>query len=645
MKKQIKQFLGIFASTRKALDSDSRARADEIIGRGNLLEDEGKFSEALEEYREAVRIAPGYPRASLNEGNALLALKRPEQAVACYRDAVRLDPNYAYAHFNLGNALREQRNPAEAIAAYGEALRSNPNLVEAHIGMGIAHEEMQDVGQAMAAYRAALAVQPHFAEAHYNLALLLFGERDLDEATAELRQALHFKPDYPQAHEKLASTYTQAGLSQEALAQLGEARRLEPENHESHSHYLLAMNYPGDLGNEEVFAEHAAYGEKFGSGFCIPSRHPNDPSPTRRLRIGYVSGDFRQHPVLRFIEPLLEKHHRSQVEVFCYYTHDKPDMMTEKLKSLTDQWRETAELDDDAMAALIQDDLIDILIDLSGHTGFQRLAVFARKPAPVQATWLGYLGTTGLKTMDYRICDNYTDPPGMTDEQHVEKLARLPDCQWCYHLPGDLPIPNPLPMLTNGYITFGSFNNIAKLNDQVLVLWAGLMRAIPDSRLLIAAMPKSSLAANRIAGVLETHGVSRDRMDFRPRRPTLDYYHTCQEADIALDPFPYNGGTTSIDILCLGVPIITLAGTRSIARGGVSLLSNLNLTQFVAKSAQEYIDIARHWAERPTELAALRAALPERVSASPLLDEERFVTHMEQLYRSMWNTWIEERRP
>lgn len=627
----------------KALGHAAHVRADKFIGIGNSLEDEGKLEEALEKYREAVRVAPAYARARLNEGNALLALKRPEEAATCYRHAIRLAPDYAHAHFNLGNALQALKHPSDAISAYEEALRCNPGLAEAQVAKGAAHEEMENTAQAMAAYQAALAIQPDFAEARYNLALLYFQQRNLDLAASELEHALQLKPDYPQAREKLASTYVQMGFSQEALAQLREARRLEPENHEHHSHYLLTMNYPGGISDDEVFQEHVAYGEKLAAGPSLPATYPNDPSPTRRLRVGYVSGDFRQHPVLRFIEPLLEKHHRDEVEVFCYYTHDKPDVITEKLKALADQWREAAELDVEAMTNLIRDDQIDILVDLSGHTGYHRLAVFAHKPAPVQATWLGYLGTTGLKAMDYRICDHFTDPPGLTEKYHTEKLARLPDCQWCYRLPLELPSPMPLPMLANGHITFGSFNNIAKLNDQVLLLWARLLQAIPAARLLIAAMPLSARASSHIIRIFESRGVPRKRLDFRSRTLTTDYLLTCQQVDIALDPFPYNGGTTSIDTLCLGVPIITLAGTRSIARGGVTLLSNLGLNRFIAGSEGEYIDIARYWAANPAELAAQRATLPARVAASPLMDEERFASNMEQLYRTMWITWIKEK--
>lgn len=615
------------------------AGIDDLISRGHRLEDEKRIEDALECYRSAIAADPSRARGHINAGNALLGLERQEDAIACYREAIRLEPANAHAHFNLGKALQAAGRAGDAIAAYQASLRLAPELAEAHVAMGAVYEDQKNPDQAMAEYREAITVRPGFAEAHYNLALLYFERRELDNASDELNQALRHRPDYSAALEKLASVYIQRGFAREAVAQLGRARHLEPDNYAHHSHYLLDTNYLADIDDMEVFAEHLAYGEKFGSGFEPPAHFPNDLSPDRILRVGYVSGDFRQHPVLRFIELLLEKHHRDQIEVYCYSTLDKPDVVTERLKGLADQWRETLGLDDDAAAQLIRDDRIDILVDLSGHTGYQRLAVFARKPAPVQATWLGYLGTTGLPGMDYRICDAYSDPPGQTEKYHTEKLARMPDCQWCYRPPRDLPAPGPLPMLSNGCITFGSFNNIAKLNDQVLELWARLMMAIPDARLLIAAMPVSVLAEQRIAGIFQRCGVDPRRIDFRARQPAQAYYHTCMEADIALDPFPYNGGTTSIDILCLGVPIITLAGTRSIARGGVTLLSNLGLPRFIAGNEDEYVEIARHWAAHPDELAKLRAELPGRVMASPLLDEERFVSNMERLYREMWNAW------
>lgn len=615
------------------------AGIDDLISRGHRLEDEKRIEDALECYRSAIAAAPSRARGHINAGNALLGLERQEEAIACYREAIRLEPANAHAHFNLGKALQAAGRARDAIAAYQASLRLAPELAEAHVAMGAVHEDQKNPDQAMAEYREAITVRPGFAEAHYNLALLYFERRELDNASDELKQALRYRSDYPAALEKLASVYTQMGFVREAVEALAEARRLEPNNFAHHSHYLLVMNYLADLVGEEVFAEHCAYGEKFGQAQSLPSSYPNDQAPGRKLRVGYVSGDFRLHPVLYFIEPLLEKHRRDQVEIYCYSALDKPDAVTERLKSLADHWRDTLGHDDDATAQMIRDDRIDILVDLSGHTGYQRLAVFARKPAPVQATWLGYLGTTGLKTMDYRICDAYTDPPGLTEPYHTEKLARLPDSQWCYRASGILPDPVPLPMLSSGRVTFGSFNNIAKLNDQVLALWARLLRAIPGARMLIAAMPNSERAEERIVDVFAHHGVSREQLDFRARQPTQEYYRTCMEADLALDPFPYNGGTTSIDILRLGVPIITLAGSRSVGRGGVSLLSNLDLKNFIAGNADEYVDIARHWASRPADLATLRAALPARVAASPLMDEERFVANMEQLYREMWQSW------
>lgn len=616
--------------------SPGRFWADRLIVKGHLLEDEKKTKAALEFYYAAIKVAPAYARAHINAGNAMLGLGHAEDAAVFYHEAIRLDPANAHAYFNLGRAMQEAKHLVQAESAYREALRLDPSLAEAHVAIGAVFEESKKIEQAIAAYRNALAIRPDFAEVHYNLALLYIDQRDPDNAVVELKQALLCKKNYPAALQKLASVYIQIGFARDALDMLSEARRLEPDSYAHHSHYLLNMNYLDDFSDEEVFAEHCAYGEKFGNVLTQPSNYANDLTPNRRLRIGYVSGDFRQHPVLRFIEILLEKHHRDLFEVYCYNTLDKPDAVTERLKKLADLWRDTLGYDDDEAAQLVRDDQIDILIDLSGHTGYQRLAVFARKPAPVQATWLGYLGTTGLKAMDYRICDAYTDPPGLTEQYHSEKLARLEGCQWCYRPPHDLPAPTPLPMIVNRHVTFGSFNNIAKLNNQVLELWARLLVAIPNAKLLIAAIPNSELAVERITSVFEHQGISLDRLDFRSRQPSQAYYRTCMEVDIALDPFPYNGGTTSIDILCMGVPVVTLAGTRSISRGGVTLLSNLGLTSFIASNPDEYIEIARSWASVPDELAALRAELPARMAASPLLNEEYFVTSMEQLYLGMW---------
>lgn len=617
------------------------AVADELIRQGHLLEDRGSHEKALAKYRAALRIVPDHPRAHLNMGNAFLSLERVDEAIVHYRAAVDIDPSYSFAYSNLGNALRKANRPDHAITAYSSALQINPGLVEAMVGLGCVYEDQGQLDLAIEQYREAAKYGSDSAGAHFNLGRMLLARNDLDDAMEAFRRAVAIKPEYVEAHWQLAQAYNTLGDVRRTLDHLHAARHLEPGNYSFQSAELLNMNYDAELTNEAIFLAHAAYGKAFGAqGGGLPIGYATDALPNRRLRVGYVSGDFRHHPIVRFMEPLLERHDRNFVEIYCYSSHEIQDAVTARLKPYAGGWREIFAMSDDEAAELIRADQVDILVDLSGHTGHQRLGVFARRPAPVQATWLGYLATTGLREMDYRICDTYTDPPGLTEKYHTEKLARLPDCLWCYRPPENLPEPSSLPMLENGYITFGSFNNIAKLNQRVLELWARLLRAVPDARLIIGAMPPSGIAESRIIGALTEQGIDPVRVDVRQRQAALDYLRAYREVDVALDPFPYNGGTTSIDGLYQGVPFITLTGSRSISRGGVSILSNLGLAEFIARDEDEYIEIARYWAQKPSALMALRATLPERTRASPLGDEAQFARNVENLYRNMWKAWL-----
>ncbi|MEZ5583806.1 MAG: hypothetical protein R3F37_14605 [Candidatus Competibacteraceae bacterium] len=414
------------------------------------------------------------------------------------------------------------------------------------------------------------------------------------------------------------------------------------------------MNCFADRTPQELFAAHLDYAQRFHSPFY--PQHPsyaNSPDPERVLRIGYVSGDFRKHAVSRFIEPVLLHHDRDHFEVHCFYNHHHSDGITQRLKEFADVWHSVVKVDDHAAAKLVHDLEIDILIDLSGYTEGHRLSLFARKPAPVQATWLGYLATTGLATMDYRICDAYTDPPGLTERFHTETLARLPDSQWCHipyetlqsvaDLPADLALTSETPLLKNGYLTLGSFNNAAKLNDQVLALWAEVLKAIPDARLHIAAVP-SGRAQQWIDSIMARLGVDCKRIEFIPPLDFDKYLTAIAHVDLVLDPFPYNGGTTSIDALIMGVPLITLAGDRSIARGGVSLLSNLGLTELIAATPLEYVAIVRQLTDNPSRLKALRQSLRQRLERSPLMDGARFTRNLEALYRKMWQTYCDSQQ-
>jgi len=376
----------------------------------------------------------------------------------------------------------------------------------------------------------------------------------------------------------------------------------------------------------------------------------------RRLRIGYVSDDFRDHVTNCFFEPVLECHAAQgrasvaqgqgrpgataagQFEIFCYDTCPHPDAVTGRLQRLAHHWRPIAGLSDDAVAELVRKDAIDILVDLKGHTDNHRLLVFARKPAPLQVTWLGYPGTTGLDAMDYWVSDRHIADTGMTDQYHSEQLLRMPDFYMVFRpKAGDMPV-GPLPALTNGHVTFGSFNALAKIGPAVIALWAEVLKAVPGARLLIAAIPEGQ-ARTRLAEQFGRAGIPEERLILKGRAAHEDFLRLHHEVDIVLDAFPYNGTTTSLHDLWMGLPIVTLAGTFHASRVGVSLMTNLGLPELIAQSPADYVRIARDLAADTPRLNALRAGLRERLRASPLMDAARFTRNLEAAYREIWKTW------
>jgi predicted O-linked N-acetylglucosamine transferase (SPINDLY family) len=404
---------------------------------------------------------------------------------------------------------------------------------------------------------------------------------------------------------------------------------------------IACLNYDPDCTPEQALAEHRHWAERVASPrYPAAPRHANDRDPERRLRIGYVSPDFRRHPVSSIFAPILAAHDPRQTEVTCYYNFAGEDVVTLRLKSLAQHWRPVAAIDDAALCAQIRADRIDILVDLAGHTGGSRLLAFAHKPAPVQVSWLGYFNTTGLATMDYFLSDPWSSPPGQ-DRLYVERLLRLPHTRFCYEPPQYMPEVGTLPCDSSGHITFGSLNNLAKLNDQVLALWSQLLLALPHSRLLVqtAALddaPNCRHFRERWARL----GIAPERLQLRGFAPIEQSPAAYAEIDIALDPFPFCGGMTSFEALWMGVPLITLPGATVASRQSASMLANLGLRELIAADAREYVDKARELALDPQRLAALRAGLRARFAASPLMDYRGFARALESAYRRMWRDWV-----
>jgi predicted O-linked N-acetylglucosamine transferase (SPINDLY family) len=417
-----------------------------------------------------------------------------------------------------------------------------------------------------------------------------------------------------------------------------------PSWHEARSGLLFTRQCLAENDLVSFFEEHRSW-DRIHAGHLAGTiaSHPNSRAANRRLRIGLVSPDLKEHPVIRFLLPFLEHHDREQIELFAYAQVSEPDEWTEQARKQVAHWRSLVNVPDAQAAELIRGDEIDILVDLAGHTNGNRLMVFARKPAPVQVTYLGYPGTTGLSAMDYRITDALADPPGMTEAHHSEQLIRLPGCAWCYG-PDTEALPGPSPAALRGHVTFGSFNNLAKVNDRMLRVWARILESVPGSRLLLKSAGFLSMDARKRTreALISGTNISEERLDIRgPEDSHQTHLELYREMDIALDTFPYHGTTTTCEALWMGVPVVTLAGQSHVSRVGVSLLTNIGLPELVAESEDEYVRIAVELARDVEQLVNYRSNLRDKMLGSQLLDAPSFAREIEGAFRQMWTSWCE----
>ncbi len=459
------------------------------------------------------------------------------------------------------------------------------------------------------------------------------------EAEVQFRRAIELDPKQAAPHKNLAQALHTQGQLDEALDEYRAAVALAPANDNVHSGLLYALNYHPSYNAATLLAEHKAWGARHADPLTAASApHDNDRNPQRRLRVGYVSSHFCAHAVNFFVEPILAWHDHARCEVFCYSSVRRPDETTTRLQGYADQWRDIGRQDDATVASMIRRDRIDILVDLAGHIGGRRLMVFARKPAPVQITYIGYQNTTGMRAMDYRLTDAWSDPPGETDSYHTEKLVRLPHTFFCYLPSDDAPKFTPLPARDNGFVTFGSFNNFSKVTPGLLDTWAEILQAVPRSRLLLLAAD-TPRAREYVRGNFSRHGVSADRVEFFYRKPRVEYLEAIGRADIMLDTFPFNGHTTVCDTLWQGVTVVALAGSSYVSRFGSSALVSLGLEDCIAHSTAEYVRIATRLANDLGGLARERAELRDRMRRSPIVDAPQFTRELEAVYRQMWTEW------
>jgi predicted O-linked N-acetylglucosamine transferase (SPINDLY family) len=531
--------------------------------------------------------------------------------------------------FSILRNLLKQRSAHSVRAPGREAL-------DARLRAAVRQQQAGRLAEAERAYREILREAPQHPVALHHLGLIAMQAGDVDLAHELIGAAIAADPADIRARHSLGRVLRALGRVDDEIALYQATLAIAPDAADIHSALCLASCFSARRDAAAVYAEHCAWAQRFAP-VVPPQVYANAPDPQRRLRLGYVAFDFDNAINGCYLEDVFRLHQRAGFELFLYHNGKRPGPWSERLRRQAAHWREIRELDDAAAAAAIRADGIDLLVDLSGHLGNNRLRTFALKPAPVQVSWLSYPASTGLAAMDWRITDPYCDSPGLSERYYTEKLQRLPHTYWCYRPAVSSPI-TPLPALKNGYITFGSYNGIAKLSEPALALWAHLLRALPRARLFILTVPRGA-AAEALRQRFEHHGITPERLEIEAGVSPERFHEMFARADIALDPFPYNGATTTLESLWNGVPVLTLAGASCVSRAGVSMLTNCGLTQHIAQSEEEYLAIAQRLAADLPALQALRASLRARVQASPMLDAAGFTADLEAAYRDMWRAW------
>jgi protein O-GlcNAc transferase len=587
--------------------ADHPAHADALHMLGTLAAQTGRLDDAEDLIRRAIRIRPDDVGAYNNLANLLKQKGRLDDAIAAYRRAIELKPDYAEAHSNLGNALKDARQLDQAIASYRQAIRLKPDYADAHSNLGNALKDRGLIDEAIAAYRQSIFLQLDFAGAHSNLGNALVRIGQVDEAIACYRRAISLDPRSADTHSNLVKT-----LHSDPACDAATIRDELSRWNRQHALPLRKYIQP----------------------------HTNVRDPDRRLRIGYVSADFFHNALGQNLLPLLRQHDHKQMEIFCYSNVARPDALTDELKRHADTWRSIVGLSDSQGAAMIRQDHIDILVDLMLHTARNRLLLFARKPAPVQISYLGYCSSTGLDTIDCRLSDPYLDPPDSDLSVYTERTLRLPETYWFYSPGGPAPEPSPLPAIGAGYVTFGCLNSFAKVSTPTLDLWSKILLAVPSSKLILHSLPGNHL--DNVRQQFARNGVSPDRLEFVGWQPWTQYVQTYHRIDIALDCFPWSGGITTCDALWMGVPVVTLVGQLAVGRGGASILSNIGVPELIASAPDQYVEIATNLANDLPRLSEWHRTLRPRMLASPLMNAPRFARNIEAVYRETWRTWCND---
>jgi len=649
----------------------NHAPAHQLLG--VIAHQQGDNARAEQLIRKAIKLNPELLQAYNNLGIVLRARNKLDAARDTYQKLIRLKPDYADAHNNLGIVLLELEDTSEAIKHFRKAIQLNDRHLDAWNSLGIALRGENALDEAISCYHKVIKLAPKYPEAHNNLGNVWMDKGHFDAAIESFQAAITLKPDYADAHSNLGNAFEKSGQLDKARQHFERALSLQPGNatflfncglnlHERgnylkadsfyqkalaadpnntsiRSNALMLLNYSDAFSIDEVFKRHCQWEQfaKLGlSGKC--------PSPRRTLgknsgpvRIGFVSPDFREHSVYYFFEPLLANLDTEKFETFCYYNHTEIDDNTGRIEDLSAHWRNVATMDDSVLMSTIAKDKIDILVDLAGHSAGHRLEVFCQRAAPIQVTWLGYPNTTGLSEMDYRISDSIADPEGDSDVNYSETLLRLDGGFLCYNGDASLAYQSALPVDTEGHITFGSFNNFTKLGPEVIRLWAQILSAVPASRLILKSKQLACpVIRKELTETFQAYGVAPERLDLLPKTASYaEHLALYNRIDIGLDPFPYNGTTTTLEALWMGVPSITLRGERHAGRVGASIMTRMALASFIAESKEDYLERAIRHSQSLDELRALRAGLRERLQTSSLCQAKAFARSVEDAFEKM----------
>lgn len=609
--------------------------ADAHLDLGNAFFRLGRKEEAIAAFKSAIALRPDYAAAYGNLSLALQSAGRLDEAIDALRHVTVLNPKQFEAHAALGTLLHRASRLQDAASSYRRALAIRADSAETLSNLGNALRELGEISEAITLLRRVIELRPTHPAAHMHLGIALGAAQQWEQAIAAYQRAIQLDPTFPDAYNNLANALKECGRIVESVAAYRHALALRTDRPDIASNLIYELHFHPEYDSQAILEEHTKWNERYAlppAKFIKP--HRNDPSADRRLRIGYVSPDFKHHVVGFNLLPLFRHRNHDHFHVTCYANMTVSDALTDTFRTLSGEWRSIAGTSDADVAEMIARDQIDILVDLSLHMERNRLLVFARKPAPVQVTFAGYPGTTGLTAIDYRLTDPYLDPPGTRDDLYSEKSIRLAHSFWCYSPIGNEPPVNPLPAMTNGFVTFGCLSTQTKVNDKVLQLWGRVLRAVPGSKLLLLA-PSEGYRQ----WIADQSGVDLNRIEFIERGARLKYLEAFHRIDIGLDSFPYNGHTTGLDSWWMGVPVVSLCGETIASRAGFSHASNLGLTDLVATTPDQFVQIATDLASNLSRLSELRSTMRARMSTSPLMDAARFARDIESAYRDIWRRW------